>query len=88
MASVKNLKKNINHVLGDIIEECYVWELVNPEADTKKSEAIIDETIAAFDNLLDKVHAKDIENKKSHFKSIQLELETKANELITKVNNL
>ncbi len=88
MASVKNLKKDINYTLGDIIEECYVWELVNPKEDTKKSEAIIDEAIETFDALIAKVHAKDVENKKAHFKAISAELEEKANALVAKVNKL
>ncbi|CAA0179665.1 conserved hypothetical protein [Tenacibaculum maritimum] len=88
MASIKNLKKDINYTLGDIIEECYVWELLNPKADTKKSEVIIDEAIATFDALLEKVNAKDIENKKAHYKGISTELESKARELVSKVNSL
>jgi hypothetical protein len=88
MASIRILKKDINYVLGDIIEECYTWELLNPKADTKKSEAIIDEAIAAFDQLIDKINLKNIENKKDHFKKIEAELEKKANDLITKVNKL
>lgn len=88
MASVKNLKKDINYTLGDIIEECYVWELLNPKEDTTNSQAIIDEAIAVFDGLLDKVHAKDVDNKKAHFKSINAELENQAKALIAKVNAL
>jgi hypothetical protein len=88
MASVKNLKKDINYTLGDIIEECYVWELLNPKEDTKKSEAIIDEAIETFDVLIAKVHAKDVENKKAHFKAISAELEENAKGLIAKVNKL
>ena len=88
MASIKNLKKDINYTLGDIIEECYVWELLNSKEDTAKSEAIIDEAIAIFDGLLDKVHAKNVENKKAHYKAISTELEAKASALISKVNSL
>lgn len=88
MASVKNLKKDINYVLGDIIEECYAWELLNPKADTKGTEAIIDEAIVAFDSLIDKVHSKNIDNKKTHFKNITLELEKTADKLLKKVNKL
>ncbi|MDX1828343.1 MAG: hypothetical protein R3342_02235 [Lutibacter sp.] len=88
MASIRILKKDINYVLGDIIEECYTWELLNPKADTKKSEAIIDEAIAAFDELIDKINLKNIENKKEHYRKIEAELEKKANDLITKVNKL
>lgn len=88
MASIKNLKKDINHTLGDLIEECYVWELLNPEADTKNSQTIVDEAVGLYDNLLDKVNAKNIENKKVHFKAINKELEEKARLIVDKVNNL
>jgi len=88
MASIKNFKKDINYVLGDIIEECYVWELLNPKTDTKASEAIIDEAISSFDALIDKTNVKKIENKKAHFKSLQKELEETANKLIERVNKL
>ncbi len=88
MASVKNLKKDINFILGDVIEECYTWELLNPEADTKKSSAIVDETIVAFDSLIVKLNTKVVESKKSHFKSVQTDLETVAGKLLAKVNKL
>ena len=88
MASIKNLKKDINYVLGDVIEECYAWELLNPKADTKGTEAIIDEAIIAFDSLIDKIHVKSGENKKAHFKNINIELEETANKLLKKVNKL
>ena len=88
MASIKNLKKDINYTLGDLIEECYVYQLLNPKADLKPSEAIIDEAIETFDSLIEKLNAKGIENKKSHFKSISKELETKATELVGKINSL
>jgi len=88
MASIKNLKKDINYVLGDIIEECYAWELLNPKADTKGTEAIIDEAIVTFDALIEKVHTKNVESKKAHFKSLNLELEKNANKLLEKINKL
>jgi len=88
MASIKNLKKDINNVLGDVIEECYMWELMNPKADTKKSQAIIDETVGVFDTLIVKMSEKNIENKKVHFNSVQSDLETTAAKLLEKVNKM
>ena len=88
MANVRDLKKDINYVLGDIIEAVYNWELSNTDKDTKKSEAIIDEAIDTFDELIAKVNAKDVENKKAHFKAINQELEKKGRVLIEKINKL
>ena len=74
MASVRDLKRDINYVLGDIIEAVYIWELTNPEKDTKKSEKIIDEAIETFDELIAKVNAKDVDDKKKHFRGISSEV--------------
>ena len=88
MASIKNLKKDINFVLGDIIDECYTWEILNPKGDTKQVDAIIDEAIASFDALIVKVNAKKVADKKAYFKGIYTELEETANKLLAKINNL
>lgn len=88
MANVRDLKKDINYVLGDIIEAVYIWELTHADKDNKKAEAIIDEAIVSFDNLITKVNQKDVENKKKHFKAINTELEERGRKLIDKINAL
>ncbi|MDG1063678.1 MAG: hypothetical protein P8O93_04415 [Flavobacteriaceae bacterium] len=88
MASKKNLKKDINYVLGDIIEAVYIWEATHPEKGTKDSEKVIDEAIAVFDDLIQKLNDRKAENKKQHFTSIHQELESKGRGLIEKINAL
>lgn len=88
MGNVRDLKKDINYVLGDIIEAVYVWEYANPSKSKKESEAIIDEAIETFDALIVKVNERKVEDKKAHFKAIQTELETKGRALIEKINKL
>ncbi|CAM1339941.1 hypothetical protein [Tenacibaculum aestuarii] len=88
MSSVKNLKKDINYTLGDIIDICQITAQLNPEANKEKADAIVDEVIVTFDDLIAKVNAKNVENKKAHYKSVSAELESRANALIEKVNSL
>ncbi|HEA30579.1 MAG TPA: hypothetical protein ENH91_11385 [Leeuwenhoekiella sp.] len=88
MASIKHLKKDINYVLGDIIDEVNAWQEEHPKEDQAKAEAIIDEAIATFDNLIEKVNDKSVENRKKHLNSIKNELEEKASALVKKVNTL
>ena len=88
MANIRDLKKDINFVLGDIIDAVYVWELLNPKEDRKKSEAIIDDAIATFDTLIAKVNKKDVESKKKNFKEVRAELEKEASSLVDRVNKL
>lgn len=84
----RDLKKDINYVLGDIIEAVYVWELANSEKPTKASEAIIDDAISTFDDLIARVNDKSVEDKKAHFKAINNDLESKAGALVERINKL
>ena len=86
MASIKNLKKDINYTLGDIIG--YATEKVDLKGDNKKVEAIVDETITTFDELITEINQKGVENKKAHYKAVSAELEKKANALLEKVNKI
>lgn len=88
MANVRDLKKDINYVLGDIIEAVYIWELTNPDKDNKKSEGIIEEAILTFDELIAKVNQKNVEDKRKHFKAVNTELEERGKKLIDKINAL
>ena len=88
MANVKNLKKDINFVLGDIIEAVYLYEMTTTGKPTDTTNALIDQAIAAFDALIVKVNAKNVENKKVHFKQINVELEQVANQMVEKINAL
>lgn len=88
MGSIKNLKKDINNVLGDIIDAVYIWEISTQNYNHKKGNAIIDEAIATFDELIAKVNDKSVENRQKHLKEVNKELEEKSLVLVEKVNKL
>ncbi len=88
MASVRDLKKDINYVLGDIIEAVYLVEAANGKQDSKEGLKVIDGAIATFDDLIAKVNKRGVENKKAHYNSVKAELETKAKGLIEDLNKL
>ncbi|GMN08465.1 hypothetical protein MTsPCn5_38550 [Croceitalea sp. MTPC5] len=88
MANIRDLKKDINFVLGDIIEAVYHWEATSGNKNSEKGSDLIDQAIAAFDSLMDQVNAKVDGDKKKHFKSVRKELEVKATELVEKLNQL
>ncbi len=86
MANIRNLKKDINYVLGDVIE--YALDVSILKNKTKEGDVIIDEAIETFDGLIAKLNSKNVEKNKAHFKSLNEELETKARALVEKVNSL
>lgn len=88
MASLRDLKRDINYVLGDIIEAVYIWEQENSSKGNAEAEAIIDEAITTFDSLIAKVNDKSVDNRKAHLKAVNTELEEKGRALVEKINKL
>jgi len=88
MANKRDLKKEINYVLGDIIEDVYLWEANNAGKDNKAGEVIIDEAITAFDAFMARVSDRSIENPSKHFKAIKQDLDATAISLLEKVKSL
>ena len=88
MPSIRDLKKDVNYVLGDIIEAVYIWEAGSGNKESEEGTVIIDEAIEVYDNLMDKTNQKKVEDSKTHFKSIRNELEEKATKLVERLNRL
>ena len=84
MSSIRKLKKQINLKLSDVIEEVYVWQLLNDAKE--KGEKIIDEVIEIFDDLIHKANVgRFVEDRQKHFKEVAQELENKVDELLKKL---
>ena len=88
MASIRTLKKDINNVLGDVIEAVYIVEQGNNQEGSKEGTAIIDQAIEAFDRLIAEVNKKEVEDRKPHFKKVRQSLEEEATALVERINKL
>ena len=88
MASVKNLKKEINYVLGDLVNIVYVWEMTHGGKPTEETDAIVDNIYDTYDNLVSRMGDKTVENKKAHFRQIRKDYEAAANQIVEKINGL
>lgn len=88
MSSIKNLKKEINNSIGELIENIYAFEILNPDFDLKKSEKLIDESIALFDQLIVKVNARDKSKAKLTLGNVRKELNDEIQKINQKLNNL
>ena len=78
MASVRKLKRDLNYVMGDIIEAAYIHQIVNPEEDHSKSDQIVEDAITSFNGFIVKINNKEVENRGAHLKQVSKELETEA----------
>jgi len=88
MASIRELKKDINNVLGDIIEAVYIVDAANGKGETKEGAKIIDSAIEVFDDLIVKVNDRNVDDRKKHMKAVRTELEAKAQGLVAEINKL
>jgi len=88
MASIRNLKKDINYVLGDLIEAVYLVELSRTSRPDEATASLIEEALVAFDGFMARVNEKPETAKKQHFQQIRKDLEQTARQLIEKINAL
>ncbi len=87
--SIKNLKKEINYIFGEIIDEANYKQLLKPEIDDDKIEQIVDEAVTLYEEFYEKIHSgRKAENKKAYFKQLNEEIENSAKALVDKINAL
>ncbi len=82
MASRKDLKRNLNNMVFDIVEECFTIQILD-ESKTKEADAIIDAAATFQDTMLTKINAS---KTKADFKPICEEIENTAIDFINKLN--
>lgn len=92
MPNRRDIKKDINSVLGGVLEECYSEMLNNPEKNDVKINAIIDEAVDLADDLIARVNGakklKSGKEVKASFNSIMEELQDKAIVYVERLNDL
>lgn len=84
MASRKDLKRNLNNMVFDIVEECFTIQMMD-ESKSDKAEAIIDEAANYQDLMLSKIN---LAKTKADFRPICEDIENSAIEFIKKLNAL
>lgn len=92
MANRRSMKKDINYLIADVIEECYSEILDNPGKKEKEINVLIDDAVDLADVLITRVNqAKSIKDKKEgkkHFNTITEDLKKGTAGLLAKLNKL
>jgi nucleotidyltransferase/DNA polymerase involved in DNA repair len=88
MASIQDLKKDVNTVLSSVIDECTIEQLSADDKKSQQLEKIIDESIEVFDTIIEKINQKKVENRAKHLKAVKNELQENANRLLEKIAKL
>ena len=82
MASKRILKRNVNDMIIDVVEECFTLQLFD-EKKVAKTDALIDEAADFQGDILTKINAA---KNKADFKSVTSEIEAKAIDFVEKLN--
>lgn len=84
MANKRILKRNINEMVFDVVEECFFFEMTAPDK-ADRSAKLIDEAAEFQDQMLTKMNQA---KGKPAFRSIVTEVEAKANYFVAALNAL
>ena len=84
MASRRILKRNLNNMVIDVVEECFTIQLID-QSKVEQADAVIDEAANFQDTMLSKINGA---KSKADFKPITAEIENAAIGFIQKLNAL
>ena len=85
--NLRNIKKDIEYVLGAFIDDCSIFATINPATSDEKLEALFNEAVDLYNDLKDKVNAKDIEGKKrAYYVALRKEILEKTDALYEKLS--
>jgi len=84
--NLREIKKDIEYVLGAFVEDCSIFGAVNPKAAESSIIALMDEAANLYNDLKNKVNAKVEGPKNAYYQSIRQELIQKTDALYEKLS--
>ena len=85
--NLRDIKKDIEYVLGAFIDDCAIFATINPKASDEKLSELLDEAVDLYNELKDKANARKIEGKKAaYFTALRKEILEKTDALYEKLS--
>jgi hypothetical protein len=92
MASLKQLKKDIDNQLFEVIADCFLYIGVNPDKKSEEVGAIIDDAVSLRNDLISRVNNPDGKDDtklvKKYFKQVESDLENGVDELCKRLSGI
>lgn len=83
--NLRDIKKDIEYVLGAFIEDCSVVAAVRPSTDEQVA-VLMEEAVDLYNELKDKVYGKAEESKRAYFNALRKEVLEKTDALYSKLS--
>jgi hypothetical protein len=92
MASIRELKKDIDYLIFEVISDCFVYSGIHPENESDKLSAIISDSVAFRNDLIARVNNPDGKDNpkivKAYYKSVEKDLITGVDKLFDRLSTL
>lgn len=87
--NLRNIKKDIEYVLGAFIDDCSLFATINPATSEVELAELFDEAVELYNELKDKVNAKETEGKKrAYYVALRKEMLEKTDALYAKLSEI
>lgn len=83
--NLRDIKKDIEYVLGAFLEDCSVVATSNSKVSDGKVAELMGEAVNLYNELMDKVYTKE-ENKKAYYAGLRKEIVAKTDALYEKLS--
>ena len=86
--NLRDIKKDIEYVLGAFIDDCCIIASVNPSASDEALSNLLEESIDLYNKLRDKANGRESGNKRAYYSALRSEILTKTDALYEKLSEI
>lgn len=92
MASIRELKKDIDYLVFEVVSDCLVYSNLHPENESDEISALISDAVEFRNDLIARVNNPDGKDNpkivKSYYKTVEKDLITGVDKLFERLSNL
>jgi hypothetical protein len=88
MASRRNLKKDINYIIGDIFTECLIYKELVPGTDQEAADALIVDLLRIDNDFNARISHTEPGNAKEYYRTLVKDFQNQITEVIDKLTKL
>lgn len=88
MASRRNLKKDINNIIGDIFTECLIYKELVPGTDQEAADALIVDLLRIDNDFNARISHTEPGNAKEYYRTLVKDFQNQITEVIDKLTKL
>lgn len=86
--NLRNFKKEIEYNIGDFIEDCALFQTLNPGKAEDKISEIVEDAVDLYNDLKDKANFKVDAAKRAYFFKLRKEMAEKTDELYARLSKI